>query len=275
VGHDAGGSGQELSLYFENLPMLTSIAMPQLTETASTFYLHNASTAVDAAQALTLDFAALTHIAKILEVSETPRLRALGGFPLLAAVDGSIWIHVDAGLQSVTLPALAAVGGEIRIEQDDALSTIALAALKTIGQSQGNSIAFERLSSGTSIVLPQLTTAQGYISFDEIGGAMPSPGSFTLEVGALTTVGGFQIRKIHHLQRAAFPKLASLTGFGIVQNDALTELSPPASTATIMGGLEVSYNAALPTCMANAFAMLFSGTSPPIITNNKADACGG
>jgi hypothetical protein len=42
-----------------------------------------------------------------------------------------------------------------------------------------------------------------------------------------------------------------------------------------MGGLDVSYNAALPTCVANAFAMLFSCTTPPNVTNNKADACGG
>ncbi|MET0591774.1 MAG: hypothetical protein ABW133_03685 [Polyangiaceae bacterium] len=277
VGHDAGGSGQELSLRFENLPALTSIAMQQLTEIPSTFYLRNASTAIDATKTLALDFPALTHIAKILEITETPRLRTLGGLAALAAVDGSILIHDNTGLQSVTLPALANVGGAIRIEQDEALSTIALPALKTIGQFETYSISFARLLSGTSIALPQLTTAQADVVFDEIGGAMPSPGTFTLDVGGLTTVGGYlALQKIYHLQRATFPKLASVRGFGIVQNDELTELSPPTSTATIsLGSLDVVANAALPTCIANAFAMLFSGPNPPNIRDNKADACGG
>jgi hypothetical protein len=164
------------------------------------------------------------------------------------------------------------------LKTDVQLATISLPLLTAVGYESDDSVGIENLPLATSIAMPRLATTVGNVRFSEIGNAMPSPGNLTLELGALKSVGGsLYFQFLRHVQRlTGLAQLAMVNGYIVIgPNEILEELAPPASTVTVNGLVQISGNWALPTCMAKAFAIACMSTvGAPVVTGNKADACG-
>jgi hypothetical protein len=272
-----GGEFQAYSLQFESLPALATLAVPKLARLPSGFYLHNAGGELPASPSLMLDFGAVEEVKGRMEVSSTPNLQSLT-FPKLGSVGQSLLVYDDRGLASISLPQLANVGGSLHLRDDLHLATIALPLLANVGNDIDESIRVENLPVATSIALPKLATTTGGVRFSEIGGATPAPGNLTLELGALTSVGSnLYFQYLRNLPRlTGLTQLTTVNGHLVIgPNDILAELSPPVSTTTVSGVVQVAGNPSLPTCVAKAFAMACTSTAgSPIVTGNKADSCG-
>ena len=270
-----GEGSQGWSFSLDNLPALTSIAAPQLARMASAFLLHDAGGELPASPPLAVDFGALSHLGA-LEIYNTHNLPDLSGFAALMTIGGSLFVHDNHGITSAVLPQLASVGGSIALNGNVKLGTIALSALTTVGQERDGSLSLEALPLVTSIAMPRLATTRWSVSFSSIGYAAPSPGNMTLDLGALTSVGGsLNVQLVHNLQRLVLSQLATVNGNIVIgPNDVLAELPAPISTVMVNGIVQISGNLALPTCSAKAFAMMCSAQAAPIVTGNKVDACG-
>jgi len=265
------------SLAFENLPALSTLAVPKLAKLASTLLLHDAGGELPASPPLALDFAALEQVGGMVEIYNTPNLQNLT-LPRLASVSRSLSVHDDRGLASVSLPQLASIGGSLDLSNDIQLATIALPVLTNVGSEGGDSIRVDSLPVATSIAMPQLATTVAGVRFSEIGGTTPAPGNLTLELGALSSVGGnLYFQYLRHLPRLnGLSHLTTVNGHLVIgPNEVLEELAPPLSTVTVNGVVQVSGNSTLPTCVAKAFAVACTSTlGSPIVTGNKADSCG-
>jgi hypothetical protein len=237
---------QGWSLHFEALPALTSLAAPALVTTPAGALLRGVG------------------------------LRELDGLGQLTSVGGSLVLFDNGSLESVVLPALANVGGLLEVDAAAALSTISMPALTTVGQENGYSINFSRLPKLTSISLPSLTKTLATILFRSGGDASPSPGSLTVDVGTLSSVGGgLWVHWLWNLQRLALPRLVTVNNdMVIADNQVLAELVAPAPTAVVNGFLQVTGNPALPMCSAKAFAASCAVAGNTLVGANKPDACG-
>ena len=99
----------------------------------------------------------------------------------------------------------------------------------------------------------------------------------TLDLSALTTMGGLQVQNVSHLQRLGpFLHLGIVNGdIFITTNESLADLPAPSSTVTVNGAVNIASNPALPTCSAKAFAAACSTSGATTVMGNKVDACGG
>jgi hypothetical protein len=195
--------GRQVSILRNNA--LTSLALPVLTALNSTSY-QEALLIRENPQLISMNFAALTTVARDIEIRNNSTLPNLTGFGALQTVFGRLRIWQNSGMTSTTgMPALTTVGNspvafedELWIYQNDALTTItgfnALTSVVGTFTIESNpiltSVNFPVLTTASLFVLnsnPQLSSVAGFSTLDNVI-------TFTIfNCDALTTLTGFEL----------------------------------------------------------------------------------